>query len=327
MSQTRLRAYGIVGAIYGGGLLGLGGVSLALWETFHSVQDAVPFGQRHFTTFHPTPLRLIETKEEAHNILRLKFATPNAYDRLGNTVCSVQLSVPGTPRVMSRWYTPLNPQDQPGELDFLVKCYVNGKMSMILKNLRVGDVIEMRAALQEFQYKPNKVREVGMIAAGTGISPMYQLLVNALNDPSDTTKFRLLFSNPTEGHTALRNELDALAIKYPDRFTLTYNLTNFDHLRKPSGKLNNTTFGWIDKETIKKTMPPPGQDTQLLICGPNQLLTNLCGRSYAMFRMFRHVYPIEYFQGWYTGILRDLGYPRNRVYKFGSTEEYVVISL
>lgn len=317
---NKWKAYGTVGAIYTAGFTILGGISFGSWNGFHRYQEDLPFAQRHASAFHPLPLKLLERTHDTDHSVRLKFALPNSFDSLGTTICSVQISAPGTPASMNRWYTPLTRMDQRGEIEVLVRLYANGKMSQFLNNLRVGDLVEIRSCLQEYIYTPSKMKDVGMIAAGTGIAPMYQLLLNALNDPKDTTKFSLLYSNNTESRICLRKELDELARRHPDRLQLHYNLTSTNKVTKAfKGK-----FGFIDRVTIEATMPPPGPTTQILICGPNALLAHTSGRSLAFFRAFRGVYPLEYFQGWYTGALKDLGYPRNLVYKFGSTEELMV---
>jgi NAD(P)H-flavin reductase len=40
-----------------------------------------------------------------------------------------------------------------------------------------------------------KVKKIGMIAGGTGITPMYQLIQDICNNPEDTTQLSLLFAN------------------------------------------------------------------------------------------------------------------------------------
>jgi cytochrome-b5 reductase len=56
-----------------------------------------------------------------------------------------------------------------------------------------------KGPLSKIKYEPNKWKHIGMIAGGTGITPMYQVLRHALADKNDQTKFTLLFGNMTEG--------------------------------------------------------------------------------------------------------------------------------
>lgn len=52
--------------------------------------------------------------------------------------------------------------------------------------------------------------------------------------------------------------------------------------------------------------------TKVLVCGPNSFMCFLTGRTLPV---FHHTY----LEGPYHGVLRELGYPRSQVYKFGST--------
>lgn len=53
---------------------------------------------------------------------------------------------------------------------------------------------------------------------------MLQVIKAALKDPKDTTKLTLLFGNITGEDILLKPELDALAQKHADRFSVQYTL-------------------------------------------------------------------------------------------------------
>ena len=61
-----------------------------------------------------------------------------------------------------------------------------------------------------------------MLAGGTGITPMLQLVREVVRDPSDSTQLALLFANQTPGDILLKDELDGLAKTHSDRFELRY---------------------------------------------------------------------------------------------------------
>ena len=61
-----------------------------------------------------------------------------------------------------------------------------------------------------------------MIAGGTGITPMLQLVRAVFRDPEDETRLSLLFANQTEEDILLREELEQLASEHPDQFKLWY---------------------------------------------------------------------------------------------------------
>ena len=50
-----------------------------------------------------------------------------------------------------------------------------------------------------------------MIAGGTGIAPMYQVMRALLDDPTDQTKLHLLFANRSEQDILMRKELEEAA--------------------------------------------------------------------------------------------------------------------
>jgi cytochrome-b5 reductase len=44
-----------------------------------------------------------------------------------------------------------------------------------LRNLEVGDEVEIRGPKGAMRYRKGMVKEIGMIAGGTGITPMFQV--------------------------------------------------------------------------------------------------------------------------------------------------------
>nr|KAF6275175.1 cytochrome b5 reductase 1 [Pipistrellus kuhlii] len=84
-------------------------------------------------------------------------------------------------------------------------------MSQYLDSLEIGDVVEFRGpsglltytGKGNFSVQPNKksppetrvAKRLGMIAGGTGITPMLQLIRAILKDPTDPTHCSLLFAN------------------------------------------------------------------------------------------------------------------------------------
>lgn len=75
---------------------------------------------------------------------------------------------------VKRSYTPI--ADKPGQFALLVKTYNTGKVSEELAHMRVGDFVFARGPFGHFQFKPDKYTRVCMYAAGTGLTPHYQIL-------------------------------------------------------------------------------------------------------------------------------------------------------
>ena len=111
-------------------------------------------------------------------------------------------------------------------------------MSQYLENMSIGDSIDVRGpsglcvynGLGNFSVKPDKkspaktlqVAQVSMIAGGTGITPMLQLITAVFRDPNDNTNLALLFANQSEEDILVREELEAIQAEHPDRFKVCY---------------------------------------------------------------------------------------------------------
>jgi cytochrome-b5 reductase len=100
----------------------------------------------------------------------------------------------------------------------------------VLNALKPGAAIPFKGPFKKLPYTANMKAEVGMIAGGTGITPMLQVLVEGLSNAQDKTKFTLVFANNTPKDILLKERLDALAVQHPTRFRVHYVVT------KPEGK-------------------------------------------------------------------------------------------
>jgi hypothetical protein len=90
---------------------------------------------------------------------------------------------------VARAYTPVSSDDDIGRFDLVVKVYSQGNMSKHLDTLKIGDTILVQgprgrltyAGMGEFMIRgadgmeSRKVKRVGMMAGGTGITPMLQV--------------------------------------------------------------------------------------------------------------------------------------------------------
>ena len=51
---------------------------------------------------------------------------------------------------------------------------------------------------------------LGMVAGGTSIAPMLQVIDEVLNNPHDTTKIHLVYGNVSDQDIILKDRVDAL---------------------------------------------------------------------------------------------------------------------
>lgn len=132
--------------------------------------------------------------------------------------------------------------------------------------MKIGENIRVKGPKGQFTYTPTLSRELGMIAGGTGITPMLQIIRAVLKNPTDTTKLSLIYANVNSDDILLRKELDELVVKHPSRFSVFYVLNN------PPIPWNYGV-GFVSKEHIKETLPPTSADIKVLLCGPPPMMT------------------------------------------------------
>ena len=126
--------------------------------------------------------------------------------------------------------------------------------------LKIGDKIRVKGPRGQFNYTPTLSREVGMIAGGTGITPMLQIIRAALKNPQDRTKLSLIYANVNYEDILLKKELDQLADKYPTRFKVHYVLNN-----PPPGWVGGV--GFVSKDQIAAHLPATHDNIKILLCG------------------------------------------------------------
>jgi len=176
---------------------------------------------------------------------------------------------------VQRNYTPTTLNDSLGYFDLVVKIYEKGLISKYLDSLAIGDQIEVQGPSGRFWLEENRSRAFGMLAGGTGITPMYQLIQALLKDKQDKTQISLIFANIAEEDILLRKDLEALQAANPDRFKLFYCLNN-----APEGWTGG--IGFVTKEMIAANLPAPADDAKILLCGPPPMLKAMYGHLEAL---------------------------------------------
>lgn len=214
-----------------------------------------------------TKFPLIEKTRLSHNTCVYRFGLPKSTDRLGLPIgqhISIGTTINGKEVVRS--YTPISRDDELGYFDLLIKTYEQGNISRHVDSKVIGDHIEVRGPKGFFTYNPNMVEKLGMIAGGTGIAPMYQVLTAILTNPDDKTKVSLVYANVTEEDILLRAELDKFAKEHPDRFTVHYVLNT------PPENWTGSE-GFVTPEIMEKHLPHKDSDSYLLLCGPPPMIS------------------------------------------------------
>ncbi|KAJ8791774.1 hypothetical protein J1605_020496 [Eschrichtius robustus] len=280
------------------------------------------------------PLRLIDKEVISHDTRRFRFALPSPQHILGLPVGQhIYLSARIDGNLVIRPYTPISSDDDKGFVDLVIKIYfkdthpkfpAGGKMSQYLESMKIGDTIEFRGpngllvyqGKGKFAIRPDKksnpvittVKSVGMIAGGTGITPMLQLIRAIMKDPDDQTVCHLLFANQTEKDILLRPELEELRNEHSARFKLWYTVDRapeepqtFPCLRcsqldkegrrsplglgltrgqvsraSAGGEAWDYSQGFVNEEMIRDHLPPPEEEPLVLMCGPQPMIQYAC---------------------------------------------------
>jgi cytochrome-b5 reductase len=137
-----------------------------------------------------------------------------------------------------------------------------------------------------------------MIAGGTGITPFLQVLRKIFSHPEDKTQLSLIFANISPSDILLKAELDAMAAAHKDQFKVHY------VVEKPTDDWKESV-GYVTADLIKQHLPPPSQDSIIFVCGPPGMMAAISGEKNP-----------DKSQGLLKGLLKDLGYAEDIVYKF-----------
>ncbi|XP_043723250.1 NADH--cytochrome b5 reductase 1 [Telopea speciosissima] len=207
--------------------------------------------------------KLVKRTQLSHNVAEFRFALPSPTAVLGLPI-GQHISCKGRDsngEDVIKPYTPTTLDSDVGYFELVIKMYPQGRMSHHFREMRVGDYLAVKGPKGRFKYQPGPVRAFGMLAGGSGITPMFQVARAILENPKDNTKVYLIYANVTSEDILLKKELDGLASNYPDRFKVYY------VLNQPPETWNGGV-GFVSKEMIKTHCPAPASDIQILRCGP-----------------------------------------------------------
>ncbi|GKY94487.1 hypothetical protein MPSEU_000414600 [Mayamaea pseudoterrestris] len=231
-----------------------------------------------------TPFKLQHKEVLSRDTILLNFALPTPEHVLGlPTGKHMFLSANIDGETVIRRYTPISSNHDLGCVKFVIKVYhpcdrfpKGGKMSQYVDTLKVGDSLNMRGPVGEFEYtkngnfkidnEPEKAKCFNMVAGGTGITPIMQIASEILRHEDDPTKMSLIFAARIEEELLMRSTLDEWASKYPEKFKVHYILSE-DH---PKDWKYST--GFVDKQLFQEHLFEPAKGVHNLLCGPPIML-------------------------------------------------------
>ncbi|XP_034225776.1 NADH--cytochrome b5 reductase 1 isoform X2 [Prunus dulcis] len=185
--------------------------------------------------------KLVKRTQLSHNVAKFRFELPTPTSVLGLPI-GQHISCRGKDSQgedVIKPYTPTTLDSDVGYFELVIKMYPQGRMSHHFREMRVGDYLAVRGPKGRFKYQPGQVRAFGMLAGGSGITPMFQVARAILENPKDKTKVHLIYAN----------------VSYEDI------------LLKPP-EVWDGGVGFVSKEMIQAQLPAPAHDIQILRCGP-----------------------------------------------------------
>jgi nitrate reductase (NAD(P)H) len=233
--------------------------------------------------------RLVDKKSLSYNVRLFRFALPSPDQKLGLPVgrhVYVCASIDG--KLCMRAYTPTSPVDEVGHVELLIKVYFKdedpkypngGLMSQYLDSLPLGATIDIKGPIGHIEYAARGgfvvngvrrfARRLAMVAGGTGITPVYQVIQAVLRDqPDDDTEMHLVYANRTEDDMLLREEIDRWAAAHPARLKVWYVVS----------KVARPEDGWeygvgrVDELVMREHLPLGDSETLALVCGPPAMI-------------------------------------------------------
>lgn len=245
---------------------------------------------------------VLESREElSHDTRRFRFKLPSQHHVLGLPIGQhVYLSCLINGQLIIRPYTPVtSDEDTEGYFDLVIKVYFKnekfpegGKMSQFLNDMSIGSSIDVRGPSGNLIYdgqgvikiRKNKTspfvgktyKNIGMIAGGTGITPMLQLIEAVLREGSNNedeppVKLWLLFANQSESDILLRSRLEYLQASHPNQLKIWFTVD------RSSNASWQYSVGFVNSDMIRDRLPPPNaSDTIVLLCGPPPMINFAC---------------------------------------------------
>ncbi|GAA5823051.1 hypothetical protein JCM3770_005713 [Rhodotorula araucariae] len=216
---------------------------------------------------------------------------------------------------IQRAYTPLSATSfstsGPAELDLVIKRYADGEASRYVHRLGPGDNLSVRGPSCTWFYRPRDWDEVVFVVGGTGVTPAYQLIHDALSAASSpatpSPAVSIVYASPSPSRILLKESLDALAGRDPAHVKVHYLVDRLDVGQGKGSLPPGAEVGFIDRKNLEKLIGRGGDKTRrrvVVVCGPEGMVNAVAGPRGRNFSA-----------GPVGGILRELGYTDREVVK------------
>ena len=220
-------------------------------------------------------LKVAAVEKETADATSVVFDVPDTIKNMFSWVPGqhVRLQLPVEGQLISRNYSISAPKGQP--LKITVKKVKNGQGSNFINaSVAVGECFQVTPPMGSFilRPQPDARRSHYFFAAGSGITPIFSMLVSVLEREPDSFVY-LLYGNKDANTTIFAKRLDELATQYPHRLVIR-------HCHSSPGWFSQSPWhsGRIDADTVHRFIrenPPYAQDAQYYLCGPGSFLPDV----------------------------------------------------
>ena len=187
-------------------------------------------------------------------------------------------------KTIIRPYTPVSKRTDKGYFKIAVKFYESGEMSCCMRAWRVDNEIEWRGPFGEFIYKAKQYDMLLLLAGGTGVTPMIQIMHEVLDNEDDFTRIILFYSVREIKDMILKDDMNEWNSYW--NCDIVYCLTGDDRNIEKMKYGDKIHYGRIDSEClssfISEELP---LSLKVLICGSkcfNEDMTKLVMNLYGI---------------------------------------------
>lgn len=166
------------------------------------------------------------------------------------------------------------------KFDLIVDIAPGGPGSVYFDKLQVGDEMSCLAPLGNFIYRAEEDYPVHFYATGTGIAPLWVMILDALKTTKREVKLFLGFR--FEDEIFYRSEIEQLAQKYPN---FSYDI----FISRPTDKWTGRT-GYVNQD-----IPNLKTNVDAYICGGNHMIVDTTEKLKAVGIPAGQIYSEQYY--------------------------------
>ena len=176
-----------------------------------------------------------------------------------------------------RPYTIVSRPGNVAKFSILIKTYAEGVMSqLIATKWTEGYRVWWRGPFGECDYQANSRRNVILIAAGTGIAPVYQIAKQIVANEEEETFVKLIYCCKSYESILLREKLNRLTTfwNFKSRYVLSHQEGQVERIKKHD---ENVHCGQLNEDLLRKELVGLSRlaDSRIFVCGSQTFETDI----------------------------------------------------